>query len=223
MTESVTKVQHFSSNLMSLITCDAVLNQAMVYLYRVISLLQQYMNRVEVRSGHHDLITHGIAKGCPLSPLMGALMLKSLDKMIPPGCAYARYMDDWVIFTKTRHQLRRVVKNMHNIVRGLKLKLAVDKTFIGRIDKGFDFLGYRFNATGILRLAQKTIDNYQEKLSRLYEQNAPDQRVRDYQRAWLRWAIGGIRLIKEPLIKVISAQAGIHKSLIFLDAGSSPA
>ncbi len=159
---------------------------------RIIKIIQQYMNRVEVHNGDHNLIKLGIAKACPLSPLMGALMLKSLDKMVLPECAYARYMDDWIIFTKTRWQLRRVIKNMHELVLGLKLKLALDKTFIGRIQKGFDFLGYRFNASGLCGLAHKTIDNHCNKRLRLYEQNAPDQRVQAYIAAWMRWVRAGI-------------------------------
>ncbi len=52
------------------------------------------------------------------------------------------------------------MKNMHVLVRGLKLKLALDKALIGRIQKGFDFLGYRFTASGLCGLAQKGIDNH---------------------------------------------------------------
>jgi hypothetical protein len=44
-----------------------------------------------------------------------------------------------------------------------------DKTFIGRIERGFDFLGYRFSPAG-LTLAKQTIANFIEKASRLYEQ-----------------------------------------------------
>jgi hypothetical protein len=161
---------------------------------RIIKIIQQYMNRVEVNNGDHNLIETGIAKGCPLSPLMGALMLKSLDKMVPPECADARYRDDWIIFTKTRWQLRRVIKNMHELVRGLKLKLALDKTFIGRIQKGFDFLGYQFNVFGLCGLAQKTIDNHCNQRLRLDEQGAPDQRVQAYIASWKRWVRAGITL-----------------------------
>jgi RNA-directed DNA polymerase len=159
---------------------------------RVLELLSQYMNRVEVHRGEHHLIDLGVAKGCPLSPLMGALMLKSLDKMIPLGCAYARFMDDWVILTRTRRQLRQVLKNMHAIVHRLKMRLALNKTFIGRISKGFDFLGYRFGSLGVIGLAQQTIDNHKQKLLRLDEQNASDQRVEKYVRNWLRWARSGL-------------------------------
>lgn len=42
--------------------------------------------------------------------LTGALILKSLDKIAEHKCAYVRYMDDWVILTKTKGQLRCVVK-----------------------------------------------------------------------------------------------------------------
>jgi hypothetical protein len=44
-----------------------------------------------------------------------------------------------------------------------------DRTFIGRIERGVDFLGCHFSPTG-LRVAKKTIANFIEKASRLYEQ-----------------------------------------------------
>lgn len=44
-----------------------------------------------------------------------------------------------------------------------------DKTFIGRIERGFDFLGYHFSTEG-LTVAQKTIANFIKKASQLYEQ-----------------------------------------------------
>jgi len=51
----------------------------------------------------------------------------------------------------------------------LGLEKHPDKTFIGRIERGFDFLGYRFRLAG-LTLAKQTIANLIEKASRLYEQ-----------------------------------------------------
>jgi RNA-directed DNA polymerase len=159
---------------------------------RCLDLLYQYLNRVEVLHGDHRLIERGIPKGCPLSPLMGGLLLKSLDDSIMSGCFYVRYMDDWVILTKTRHQLRRVIKKMHQVMDWLKFKLALDKTFIGRISKGFDFLGYRFSHQGIIGLAQKTLSNFKERLSRLYESGASDQRIAQYVRNWMRWCVAGL-------------------------------
>jgi len=44
-----------------------------------------------------------------------------------------------------------------------------DKTFIGRIEKGFDFLGYHFSPEG-LSMAEKTIEKFLARAVRLYEQ-----------------------------------------------------
>ncbi len=83
-------------------------------------------------------------------------------------------------------------ENMHGIVHRLKYKLAFNKTFIGRIERGFDFLGYRLGANGQIGLAKQTILNHWNKLSRLYEQSAPDQCVREYKTNWLRWVGAGL-------------------------------
>jgi len=56
--------------------------------------------------------------------------------------SYVRYMDDIVIFSKTRHQLKRIIKGVYACLDELALTLARDKTWIGRVSKGFDFLGY---------------------------------------------------------------------------------
>ena len=44
-----------------------------------------------------------------------------------------------------------------------------DKTFIGRIAKGFDFLGYSFEPKG-LSIAPKTLANFLDRMTQLYEQ-----------------------------------------------------
>jgi hypothetical protein len=108
-------------------------------------------------------------------------------------------MDDGGTLTRTRTRcqvlkmkVRQVVQNMHAIVHGLKLRLALKKTLIGRISKGFDFWGYRFGALGLAGLAQQTIDNYQQRLLRLYEPGASDPRVEKYVSNWLRWTVSGL-------------------------------
>ena len=44
-----------------------------------------------------------------------------------------------------------------------------DKTFIGRIERGFDFLGYHFGTDG-LSVAKKTIEQFIARAIRPYEQ-----------------------------------------------------
>lgn len=45
----------------------------------------------------------------------------------------------------------------------------MDKTLIGRIEKGFDFLGYHFSPEG-LSMAEKTIEKFLARAVRFYEQ-----------------------------------------------------
>ncbi len=109
--------------------------------------------------------------GCPLSPLMGAFFFDALDeRMEKSGLFYARFMDDIVVLAPFRWKLRRAVKSLNEVLGGLRLEKHRDKTFIGRIEKGFDFLGYDFVRTG-LTIAKATIEKFVERASWLYEQD----------------------------------------------------
>lgn len=58
---------------------------------------------------------------------------------------YARFMDDWIVLTKSKTALRKVIKRTHQIVNSQKLHLHPMKTYIGKIRHGFNFLGYYFD------------------------------------------------------------------------------
>ena len=77
----------------------------------------------------------------------------------------------------------------------MRLEKHPDKTFIGRIERGFDFLGYHFSRDGP-RVAKATIERFVERATRLYEQErvgagAPDA-LGMYVRRWVGWASGGL-------------------------------
>lgn len=141
----------------------------------------------------------GIARGSALSPVIGAYYLTRLDEALSKtDLHYARYMDDIVILAKTRWRLRRAIKTLNQMFNVLKLKQHPDKTFVGRIERGFDFLGYHFSH-GPLMLATKTIDNMLVKMHRLYEQKktaSPDKEnaidLGAYWRRWWGWVRGGL-------------------------------
>ena len=73
-----------------------------------------------------------------------------------------------------------------------------DKSFIGRITKGFDFLGYHF-FEGRVRAASKTLCKMYETAVRLYEQkgrrNQPTP-LEQYLTRWNAWFRGGLQGIK---------------------------
>ncbi len=63
------------------------------------------------------------------------------------------------------------VKLVNRVLTGLRLEKQPQKTFIGRVEKGFDFLGYRLSPQDIT-VAEPTWQRFLERALRLYEQAA---------------------------------------------------
>ncbi|NEP15008.1 MAG: hypothetical protein F6K14_33510 [Symploca sp. SIO2C1] len=166
----------------------------------VLGLVEQYLHRFVSDGGEYVDIEQGISLGCPLSPLMGALFLKPLDDRLAPllggvggglGCFYIRYVDDWVILAPTRWKLRKAIKAVNEEMAALQVEKHPDKTFIGRVGRGFEFLGYWFSSQG-LSVARKTVERMVEKVRRLYELGASDERILSYLLHWGRWVRCGL-------------------------------
>jgi RNA-directed DNA polymerase len=162
---------------------------------RVLDLLRQYVRRTIYDGGLYEDVERGISLGCPLSPLMGALYLKLLDDRVEEtGLAYARFMDDWVILAPTRWKLREAIRLVNQTLAELHVEQHPDKTFIGRVSRRFDFLGYAFKPSG-LEAAPPTIERCAQRVSQLYEKGVDLIRIGTYVRRWLRWARSGLRAL----------------------------
>ena len=160
---------------------------------RVLDLLRQYVRRTIYDGGLYEAVERGISLGCPLSPLMGALYLKLLDERVETtGLAYARFMDDWVILAPTRWKLRAAIRLVNQTLAELHVEQHHDKTIIGRISRGFDFLGYAFSPAG-LDVAPPAIERCVERVSRLYERGVDRVHIGAYLRRWRPWARSGLR------------------------------
>ncbi len=81
------------------------------------------------------------------------------------------------------------MKRVNEVLGRLHLEKHPEKTFIGRIEKGFDFLGYHFRP-GQLSVAQKTTEQFVARAIRLYEQEPGEAlasaRLGLYVRRWVR-------------------------------------
>ena len=158
----------------------------------VLRLLKEYCNRLVWVDGEYHTITQGISVGCSLSPLMAAYYLQTLDQALQDkNIYYVRYMDDFLVLARTRNHLRKAVRITNQVLSGLKLKKHPDKTYIGWIHKGFNFLGYRLNLTEI-QLSTKTKQRFIVKISQFCEQGASKTCIGKYWRCWFRWALGGM-------------------------------
>jgi RNA-directed DNA polymerase len=162
----------------------------------VLNLLSQYMRRSICDGGNYTDMERGISLGCPLSPLIAAFYLHELDEQFErTNLFYVRFMDDILILAPTRWKIRKAMAVVKATLSRLHLDTHPDKTFIGRIARGFDFLGYHFSRTG-LRVARSTLRKANDHIVRLYEQKkkGPDWplSLERYVRRWRGWVKGGL-------------------------------
>ena len=86
------------------------------------------------------------------------------------------------------------MRAVNEVLGALRLEKHPDKTFIGRIEKGFDFLGFHFSRDG-LTVAKATIEKFVARATRLYEQDRKEpsgpSRLGIYVRRWVAWSGAG--------------------------------
>jgi len=157
------------------------------------ALIEDYLRLPDSRATGRGLVAGG-----GLSPLLGALHLVDVDRALgnqrlrSAGVYYLRYMDDILILTRTRWQLRRAIAILRRMLVDLDLELHADKRFIGRTTAGFDFLGYRFQPGRRLRPAAQSLERLLTRSRRLYEQGVTRARLWRYVERWVDWLWGGL-------------------------------
>ena len=106
---------------------------------------------------------------------------------------YARFVEDWVILAPTRWSLRGAVRTVYETLRELRVEQHLDKTFIGRIERGFTFLGCWITKQGVTGIAPSAWEAFPGRVARLYEQDAPPEeilrRIGQYVRRWKRCSV----------------------------------
>ena len=161
-------------------------------------LLWQHLRRTVEWGGLYRDIQRGVARGSPLSPLLGAFFLGGLDAALARLPVFAvRFMDDILVLAPTRWRLRRAVQVVNRTLGALGLEKHPAKTCIGRVAKGFEFLGYRFGPGGLVGLARATRERFVARAARLYEREraAPSPGASPlgrYVRRFTGWACGGL-------------------------------
>jgi hypothetical protein len=137
----------------------------------LLTLIEKALHRTEVQGGvYYGYHQKGIPKGSPLSPILGAIALLPLDQAMGQrnNIFYARFMDDWIVFTKSKTALRRIIKLTHDTLRQIHLTLHPTKTYIGKIAHGVNFLGYFVDHHRLLP-SKETLRRFHERAVVLYE------------------------------------------------------
>lgn len=92
-------------------------------------------------------------------------------------------------------EVTQAITAVNEVMARLHVVQHPEKTFIGRIARGFDFSGYWFSPLG-LGIAWKTVGRCAEKVSLLYVQGADVVRIGTYLGRWVAWVQGGVRWVE---------------------------
>ncbi|HHQ8364273.1 TPA: reverse transcriptase domain-containing protein [Salmonella enterica subsp. diarizonae] len=160
-------------------------------------LFRQYLYYSVEDGGEIHSPENGSPRGCSLSPQVGASLLYHCDDDSghQEEIYYARYMDDFMVLTKTRWHLRRSIRRLNDYLDTGGFSVHPDKTYIGRLRHGFDWLGVSFDETGSTGLSERAIKQHRERCLRLYEQacrrgltgSVAREHVQAYRTRWKRW------------------------------------
>ena len=153
----------------------------------------------------------GMLAGGSIATLLAALYLDPLDQLMrrlrrnKQIISYTRYMDDYIIICKSSWQLHKAIAKMHKILNDLQLSIHPAKKFIGRVESGFDFLGYPFQLGRKLRPSKVSYDRLRTNARRLYERAADINQLLRYLERWQLWIFGGLR-------GLVSRQGGVRRT-----------
>lgn len=75
-----------------------------------------------------------------------------------------------------------------------------DKTFLGCIKKGFDFLGVHFGEQP--KISKTSLENHRAKLARRYAQGASSACIGDYVARWTSWCAGVLKCCRSPFVAI---------------------
>ena len=140
------------------------------------------------------------------TPCLCSLFPPTQTQSVSAGCADLRLTTATNRQTLVNTQSARVVnlaavgtiKRMYAVLATLQLTVHPDKRYIGKTEKGFDFLGYRFRPQKLLEPAVQSLTRLIERSHRLHEKGADSHRLRQYVQRWVMWLHGGLHgLVKQ--------------------------
>ncbi|EOI6844105.1 reverse transcriptase domain-containing protein [Salmonella enterica] len=189
------------------------------------SLLYQFLHYSVEEGGEFHTPVKGIPRGSALSPLLAAFHLYDCDRDFEQErrLRYVRYMDDFLIFAPERWHLRRAVRKLNGWLEKAGFEQHPEKTFIGRVAKGFDWMGFWFDEKGATSVAPRALNNGLAKLRQLYDRTRHQpaevqaERVAKYVSRWCRYfrIHPDYMVICYPVSVCFSRPSITHSSLLY--------
>lgn len=172
----LTNIIHSTDEAYVNINIDRMISKEITRLQQLnISDLENKIN--QLKSLPHYIKGRGLPIGNETSQILAIYYLNDLDHYIKEKLQikhYVRYMDDFILFHYDKEYLKYCLKKIKIELDKVKLTLN-KKTQIYDLDKGLNFLGYKFKLNGkklIILINNQTKKRIKRKLKRLKKQKA---------------------------------------------------
>jgi RNA-directed DNA polymerase len=148
------------------------------------AILKKWLKAGFIEKHVYHPTEEGTPQGGIVSPVLANMTLDGLErelrKQFPKNrkaqVNFVRYADDFIITGKTKEVLEEeVLPLVEGFLSQRGLELSKEKTYITRIEDGFDFLGQnvrKYNGKLIIKPAKKNIKAFLEKVRSIIEKNA---------------------------------------------------
>lgn len=139
---------------------------------RLLRLIRKFLRAGMLENGLEQQRIAGTPQGSPFSPLLSNIVLDELDKELEKrGHDFVRYADDCNIYVKSERAGKRVLESMTKFIEEkLKLQVNWDKSGVRRCSK-VKFLGYTIMPQGKIRVADKSIKRFRDKVRTITKRN----------------------------------------------------
>jgi len=112
---------------------------------RVLHLIRMWLKAGIMEKDQLTYGTSGTPQGGVLSPLLSNIYLHELDRQWDPRDGeLVRFADDFVVLCRTQSQAEAALVKVRARLAELQLTVNEDKTGVGHVRAGFDFLGFTY-------------------------------------------------------------------------------
>lgn len=112
----------------------------------VLDMIWKWLKAGYMEEGKYYTVDSGTPQGGVISPVLANLYLNELDWTLDiHGIRFVRYADDFLLFARTKEDIKRAEKVTKEKLKELGLEISIEKTKI--VDfrhDDFDFLGFTF-------------------------------------------------------------------------------
>jgi group II intron reverse transcriptase/maturase len=161
---------------------------------RLVTLVARALKAGVIENGELQKTTKGCPQGSPLSPMLSNIVLNELDNELEKrGLKYCRWADDFVILVRTERAARRVLAGVTEFLeKTLGLLVNREKSEVVKV-KEVTFLGFSFSTHGKVRISDKAVKRFKDRVRDLTHRNNPYSMIRiveivnEYLRGWVNY------------------------------------